>query len=71
MTERRTGSDPGLYVSDQPAADWQERERAALERLFEAVGRQPTKAERAKAEEIAAAAEQWRARRSGGSGSTR
>ncbi|MGH3679791.1 MAG: hypothetical protein ACRDT2_05980 [Natronosporangium sp.] len=71
MTERRTGSDPALYVSDQPPADWRERERAALKRLFDAVGRRPTKDERAKAEEIAVAAEQWRARRSGGSDSAR
>jgi hypothetical protein len=71
VTERRTGSDPALYISDQLPADWREREQLALERLFDAAGRRPTEAERAKAEEIAVAAERWRARRSRGPGSTR
>jgi hypothetical protein len=71
VTGRRTGGDPAHISGGQPPADWRERERLALERLFEAAGRRPTGAERAKAEEIAAAAEQWRTRRPHRPGPTR
>jgi hypothetical protein len=63
VTGHPTGGDPAPHAGGQPPAGWRERERLALERLFQAAGRPPTGAERAKAEEITAAAEQWRTRR--------